>query len=138
MPLNFRQRRAMLFVVAVLPLTGCAFRLLPFAPASQTLIHVVGNTPEQFAVEVDTGTVRKYDVPADGRIKVEIPPYRRPCGVYLFDAIQVGGYGDPLKEWMVSITRNGKTVRKQSLRATLKAPTDDAGYHIIRISQTGN
>jgi hypothetical protein len=65
----------------------------------------------------------------------DVPSYRRPCGVYLFDAIQVGGYGDPLTDWTVSITRNGKTVHKQSLRATQKAPTDDSGYHIIKLTR---
>jgi hypothetical protein len=135
MLLDFRQLRAVLLSFAVLPLTGCAYRLPPPTPASQELIHVVANAPEQYAVEVNTGTVRKYDVPQDGRIKVGIPPYRRSCGVYLFDAIKVGGYADPLNDWIVSIIRNGKTVHKQSLRVTQKSPTDDAGYHIVKISQ---
>jgi hypothetical protein len=77
--LNFSQRRALWLVAAVLPLTGCAFRLPPATPPFQQLIHVVANTPEQYAVEVHTGTVRKYDVPADGRIKgrsVLSPPLR--------------------------------------------------------------
>ena len=118
-----------------LSLTGCAYRLPPFTPASQELIHIVANASEQYAVEVNTGTVREYQVPQDGRIKVGIPPYRLSCGVYLFDAIKVGGYGDPLNDWIVSITRNGKTVHKQSLRVTQKSPTDEAGYHILRIAQ---
>jgi hypothetical protein len=104
-------------------------------PASQELIHVVANASEQYALEVNTGTLRKYDVPEDGRIKVGIPSYRLPCGVYVFDAIKVGGYADPLSDWTISITRNGKTVHTQSLRTTQKSPTDDAGYHIIKISQ---
>jgi hypothetical protein len=74
-------------------------------------------------------------VPHDGRIKVGIPSYRPRCGVYLFDAIKVGGYGDPLNSWIVSVTHNGKTVRTQSLRVTRKSPTDEAGYHIVRIGQ---
>jgi hypothetical protein len=78
-----------LLAVAVLPFAGCAYRLPPVTPASQELIHVVANASEQYAVEVNTGTVRKYEVPEDGRIKVGIPPYRRSCGVYLFDAIKV-------------------------------------------------
>jgi hypothetical protein len=135
MLLDFRQLLAVLLSVAVLPLAGCAYRLPTITPAYQELIHVVANAPEQYAVEVNTGTVRKYDVPQDGRIKVGIPPYRPSCGVYLFDAIKVGGYRDPLNDWIVSITRNGKTVHKQSLRATQKSPTDEAGYHIVKISQ---
>lgn len=135
MLLDFRQLLALLRAVAVLPLTGCAYRLPTITPASQELIQVVANTPEQYAVEVNTETVWKCDVPVDGRIKVGVPSYRLPCEVYLFDAIKVGGYADPLNDWTVSITRNGKTVHKQSLRVTQKSPTDEAGYHIIRVSQ---
>jgi hypothetical protein len=124
---------AVSLIGAVLALAGCAYRLPPVTPASQELIHIVANAPEQYAVEVNTGTVREYDVPNDGRIKIGIPPYRLNCGVYLFDAIKVGGYGDPLNNWIVSITRNGKTIHKQSLRVTRKSPTDEAGYHIVKI-----
>jgi hypothetical protein len=120
---------------AVLPLAGCAYRLPTISPASQELIHIAANAPEQYAVEVNTGTVREYDVPHDGRIKVGIPSYRPSCGVFLFNAIKVKGYGDPLNDWIVSITLNGKTVHKQSLRVTQKSPTDEAGYHIVRIAQ---
>jgi hypothetical protein len=120
---------------AVLQLTGCAYRLPPITPASEGLIHIVANAPEQYAVEVNTGTVREYAVPHDGRIQIGIPPYRLSCGVYLFDAIKVGGYGDPLNDWIVSITFNGKIIHKQSLRVTQRSPTDGAGYHIVKIGQ---
>lgn len=120
---------------AFLPLVGCAYRLPTVTPASQELIHIVSNAPEQYAVEVNTGDVREYDVPHDGRIKIGIPPFRRSCGVYLFNAIKVRGYGDPLNEWIVSITLNGKTVHKQSLRVTQSSPTDEAGYHIVKIGR---
>jgi hypothetical protein len=119
----------------ILFLTGCAYRLPPITPASQELIHIVADAPEQYTVHVDTGTIRDFDVPHDGRIKIGVPPYRLTCGVYLFDAIKVGGYADPLNDWIVSIALNGKTVHKQSLRATQKSPTDEAGYHVVRIAQ---
>jgi hypothetical protein len=118
----------------VLTLTGCAYRLPAFAPPSQELVRIVASTPEKYTVQVNTGTVNNYDVPHDGRIKVGIPPYRPSCGVYLFNAVKVGGYGDPLKNWTVSVNRNGKTLRKLSLQATKKLPTDDAGYRMVRIS----
>lgn len=116
-------------------LAGCAYRLPTIAPPSQQLVRIVANAPEQYSVQVNTGTVSDYDVPHDGRIKVAIPSYRPSCGVYLFNAIKVRGYGDPLKSWTVSVNRNGKTVRNQSLRVTQKSPTDEAGYHIMRIAQ---
>src|SRR3989442_9647977 len=82
-------------IPAVLTLTGCAYRLPVIAAPSQQLIRIVANAPEQYTVEVNTGAVAKYDVPHDGRLKVPIPSYRPTCGVYLFNAIKVRGYGDP-------------------------------------------
>lgn len=119
----------------VITLAGCAYHLPPAPPASQELIRIVAIAPEQYTVQVNTGTVREYDVPQDGRIKVGIPSYRSSCGVYLFDAVKVGGYGDPLKSWIVLVTHNGTTVRKQSLRVMQKSPRDEAGYHMVRIAQ---
>jgi hypothetical protein len=120
---------------AVLPLAACAYRLPVVAPASHERIHIVSDAPDQYTVQVDTGTIREYDVPDDGRINIEIPSYRPSCEVYLFNAIKVRGYGDPLSSWIVSVSRNGKTVRKQSLRVTQKSPTDEGGYHLVRIAQ---
>ena len=122
-------------ISAILTSAGCAYRLPTIAPPSQQLVRIVAIAPEQYTVQVNTGVVKEYDVPHDGRIKVGIPSYRPSCGVYLFNAIKVRGDGDPLKGWIVSVTRNGKTVRKQSLRVTQKSPTDEAGYHIVRIGQ---
>jgi hypothetical protein len=122
-------------ICLVIPLAGCAYRLPAIAPSSQELIRIVADAPEQYTVQVNTGTVREYEVQHDGRIKVGIPSYRPTCGVYLFDAIKVGGYVDPLNSWIVSVNHNGKTVRKQSLRVTQKSPTDEAGYHLVRIAQ---
>lgn len=121
-------------ISAVLTLAGCAYRLPPASPPSRQLVRIVVTAPEQYTVQVNTGTVNQYNVPRDGRIEIGIPSYRRSCGVYLFDKIKVGGYGDPLNDWILSITRNGKTVRKQSLRVTQKSPTDEAGYHMVRIA----
>ena len=122
-------------VGAALTLAGCAYRLYAPTPPSHGLIRIVADSPEQYSVQVNTGTVKQYDVPHDGRIAVDIPSYRPPCGVYLFNEIKVGGDGDTLKSWTVSFTRNGKTVRKQSLRVTQKSPTDEAGYHIVTIAE---
>lgn len=126
---------AVFFISAVLTLAGCAYRLPTVAPASQQLVRIVAIAPERYSVQVNTGTVNEYDVPHDGRIKVGIPSFRPSCGVYLFNAIRIRGYGDPLKSWTVSVTHNGKAVHKQSLRVTQKSPTDEAGYHIVRIAQ---
>jgi hypothetical protein len=95
-------------ICLVVPLAGCAYRLPAIAPPSQELIRIVADAPEQYTVEVNTGTVREYEVQQDGRIKVGIPSYRPSCGVYLFDAIKVGGYVDPLNSWMFRSPTTGR------------------------------
>ena len=133
--MHLQDRAVKVFLISgVLTLAGCAYRLPVAAPPSHGLIRIFANAPEQYSVQVNTGTVKQYEVPHDGRIAVEIPGYRPSCGVYLFNAIKVRGYGDPLKTWTVSVTRNGNTLRKQSLRVTHKSPTDNAGYHILKIA----
>lgn len=122
-------------LVAILTQAGCAYRLYVATPPSHGLLRIVADSPEQYSVQVNTETVKQYDVPHDGRIAIDIPSYRPPCGVYLFNAIKVGGDGDPLKTWTVSITRKGKTVRKQSLRVTQNSPTDETGYHLFKITK---
>lgn len=134
--MHFQNRAFKAFLVsAVVTLAGCAYRLPTIAPQYQQPVRIVATAPEQYIVQVNTGTVNEYEVPHDGRIEVGIPSYRPSCGVYLFNAIKVRGDGDPLKDWILSVTRNGKIIRKQSLRVTQKSPTDEAGYHIVRIAQ---
>lgn len=69
----------------------------------------------------------------DGRVMIAIPSYRFPCGVYLFNAVKVGGYSDPLEGWSVSVTRNGTVVRKLSVRALLTLPVGQDGYHTLNL-----
>ena len=122
-------------ISAVMTLAGCAYRLPTIAPPYRQPVRIVAAAPEQYTVPVNTGNVDEYAVPHDGRIEVGIPSYRPSCGVYLFNAIKVRGYGDPLKDWILTVTHDGKTIHEQSLRATLKSPTDEAGYRIVRIAQ---
>jgi len=119
---------------SALALTGCVYRFYGPIPPSQELVQIVDKTPEQYVLQVDDGSVkRQYEVPRDGRVKIAIRSYRFPCGVYLLGTVKVGGYADPLKAWSISITRNGATVRKLSVRAVLKLSTDQAGYHVLKL-----
>jgi len=115
-------------------LSSCEYRLYGFIPPSQELIQIVAKTPGPYVVQLQTGNLtRKYEVPLDGRVTVVVPTYRLPCGVYLLNAVKVGGYGDPLKGWNVSVTRDGSTVRELSVRAVLKLPVDRDGYRTLRL-----
>ena len=123
-----------LLIGVISMLAGCVYRLPAGTPPSQELIRIVSSIPEQYTLQVNAGTVNEYAVPHDGRVKIAVPAYRRSCGVYLLNFIKVGGYGDPLKSWSISVSHNGRTVRKLSLRAAEKLPTDDAGYRMVRFT----
>lgn len=121
-------------VGSVVMLAGCVYRFYGPIPTSEELVQIVAKAPEQYAVQVDAGSLnRRYEVPHDGRVRIAIPSYRFPCGVYLFGAAKVGGYGDPLATWSVSVTRNGRTVRKLSVRAVLRLSIDPGGYHVLKL-----
>lgn len=102
---------AVSLLASVLLFTSCAYRLPAASPPSQERIRIVANAPEQYGVQVNTGTVTQYIVPHDGRFKIGIPSYRPSCGVYLFDAIKVGGYSDPLASWSISVSLSFATER---------------------------
>lgn len=121
---------------SVLALTNCTYRLYAPVPPWQEPVQIVAKTPEEYMVQVDTeNSHHQYDVPHDGRVRIAIPPSQPPCGVYLFNAVKVGGYGDPVEGWSVSLNRNGKTVRKLSVRAVLKLSTDPDGYHVLKLPE---
>jgi hypothetical protein len=123
-------------VGSVLTLTGCAYRLYGPIPASQELVQIVAKTPDQYTVQVDTGSSnRRYEVPRDGRVKIAVPSYRFPCGVYLFNAVKIGGYSDPLEGWSVSITRDGRTIRRLSVRNVVRLSINQDGYHILKLKE---
>lgn len=116
-----------------LMLAGCSYRMpAPTAP-SEELIRLIAKAPQQYSLQVSTRAVNEHDVPPDGRLKISVPGYRRACGVYLFDAVKVGGYGDPLKAWNLTISRRGNVVRKLSLDALRSLATDEAGYRMLRV-----
>jgi len=114
--------RVALLSSLILMLSGCEYRLMAPYPPSRQLIRIDAQKPEQYKLEMKTGNIRTFDVPIDGRVSLEVPPYRQSCGPYLFGAIRVGGDGDPLKNWTVSITREGKTVRRLSLAHCCNSP----------------
>lgn len=115
-------------------LTGCAYRLPPAVPPTKELLLVRSKLLQHYSVRVEADDTNDYEVPKDGRIAFGVPGYRSPCGVYLFNALKVGGNDDPLKAWRVSILRNQKIVKRLTVRAIIELPTDDAGYHVLTVS----
>jgi hypothetical protein len=115
--------------------TSCAYRLYGSFPPSQERIKIIATAPQEYVLSVDTGEVTEIKVPADGRVLASVPTYRPRCGVYLFNEIKVSGGGAPLKNWHVSATHAGRTVRTLSLRQVRDLPVDEAGYHLQKLSK---
>ena len=115
-------------------LSGCAYRLPPFVPPTTELVSIVAPAPEQYVVNANMVEATSLNVPHDGRVRITVPLYRS-CGVYLFNVIKVRQANVLPKEWNITVSRNGETVRIVSLSKLRKLPTNQDGYRILKINQ---
>jgi len=115
-------------------LEGCTYQLHVISPPSQERVRIIAKSPDLYVVHVDVDHVTDYPVPADGRVIVGIPAYRPSCGPYLFNLIKVGGAGDPLETWVITVTSGDRTLRKLSIRQMKKLTTDSDGYRLPKLS----
>lgn len=111
---------------------GCTYALPPPVPPSHEAIRIVAAAPDQYVLNVNTGTAETLNVPQDGRVIVPIPAYHS-CAVYLFNMVRVREANDQSKTWSITITRNGKAIRKLSLPKLRALPRDQNGYHTLKI-----
>ena len=102
-------------------------------PASQERIRIIAATTDGYVVRVYTGRTKEYELTKDGRVIADIPAYRPPCSVYLFNVIKVGGGDDRLTTWNISVIRNGRIVRELSLRQLRELAMDEREYHLLPI-----
>ncbi len=107
-------RRALaLFALALAcALTGCLYHGLPPAnfPSVQRL-RIVAPAPENYRIQADWDPV-EHPVPKDGTLNLQVPGYRDPCKVYLFNVIRVGGGPGRSRSWKVRVKSPKKTVRE--------------------------
>ena len=113
---------------------GCSYALPAFTPSSAERVRIVAKSPELLVVHVDAGHTADYPVPADGRLTVGVPAYRRGCSVYLFNEVKVSNGADPLKAWTMTVTSGGKVMRALSLRQLSRLATDSEGFHLLKIA----
>jgi len=126
------------FVVAALCLmfdsAGCSYALPTFTPSSAERVRILAKSPRLLVIHVDAGHKVDYPVPADGRLTVGVPAYRRGCSVYLLNEVKVSNGADPLKAWTVTVTSGGKVMRALSLRQVSRLATDAEGFHLLKIA----
>jgi hypothetical protein len=123
-------------LAAMLWLTGCAYRLMAPVLPSQQRLHIVASSPERYSVRVQDSfraRVSEYHVPADGRVRFDIPIMPRGCDVLVF-GIPISRAADPAKARLISIVAGQTTVEMLSMRDLDKLPVDAAGDQQLELA----
>ncbi len=118
----------------VLVSTGCSYALPMATPPSAERVRILAKSPQLLVIHVDIGHVVDYPVPADGRLTLGVPAYRRSYSVYLFNEVKVSDGADPLKSWTVTVSSNGKSIRTLSLLQRSRLATDSDGFRLLEVS----
>jgi hypothetical protein len=111
---------------------GCAYRLPPVNPPGHYRLRLVASSPENYVISVQTLDVREYQVPADGRMTLDVPASRPGCSVYLFDRIRLREGDDPFARKTVHLASAGGYSRDLSFNELFKLPQDGEGYHLLK------
>ena len=131
------QMRSLVVVTCgmALILESCVYRLLPVTPPSQQRLRIASASPERFAVRLQIGDSREYNVPADGKITLDVPAYRAPCRVFLFGLVKTSGGAQPFTAKTVTVIDGAKVTRRLSLKDVSALPVDANGYAILTVGQ---
>jgi hypothetical protein len=114
-------------------LSACAYRLPVASPASQQLVKLQTESPQEYVLRAITDNTKDYAVQADGRVTITTPSFRPSCSVYLFNVIRVRRGGDPSKAWRFQLLTGGKTIKHMSLKEIARLPVDVDGRRLIRV-----
>ena len=122
--------RSLIVLGLVLSLSGCVCALQCYNKPGSEKLHVVAARRAQYAIRINDRP--EVAVPVDGRVVVDMPVLPRGCSVYVFGIIKVTD-GRPERVRAVHILRDGKVVRRLSLRAIHDLPLDPDGYRIVKL-----
>jgi hypothetical protein len=102
----------------------------PYNEPLQQKVRLECRSPEEYALQV--GDMPKIPVPADGRVVVDIPSLLRGHKLYLLRVLKVSG-SSPEDVAIIAVQKEGRTVRKLSLRDLKELPIDREGYKVLRV-----
>ena len=122
--------RIVLVVAAALCVSGCVHALHAYNTPGQEKLHVVTARDGQYVVRIEDHT--ETVVPPDGRVLVDVPTLPRGCSVYFFGFIKVSD-GSPEGVRAIQVLRDGKVVRRLSLRTIHELPLDSDGYRVVKL-----
>ena len=86
-------------------------------------------------VRVQVSDVAEFPVASDGRVTVDVPSLPRSCDVYLFDRIRISRRVKPLTTKSIRLINGGNIEVELSLAAIAKLPSDNSGYHILKLKR---
>ena len=111
-------------------LSGCTYALHPHSEPVQEKLHLLGDHSGPYVIQVqDQGEIV---VPTDGRVVVDVHALARACSVYLFGFIKTKN-GAPERLPAIYILREGRVVRRLSLRTLHDLPLDPEGYRVLKL-----
>jgi hypothetical protein len=107
---------------------GCVYRLQPIMVPSVQHVRLVAPSSDGYRIKVQE---KEYPVDLNGEATIKIPAMRGGCGPYLFDVIKLGRDQNPSNVKIISLIRNGQTVRQLSLSQLWKLRKDLNGNYLI-------
>jgi hypothetical protein len=127
-----RQWRAAIVMLAMFFSSGCIYSLPPVSPPGEFRLRLVAPAPERYAFHVEFRESKEYRVPADGRLTIDTPAFRRGCAVSLFGVIPLSHGHDPMSENNIQLSIAGKPVRRFSFHQLANLPKDPEGYRVLK------
>lgn len=122
--------RILVGMLLVLLSAGCTYALQPYNRPGPEQLQIITTRTGQHAVRV--GNHGDTPVGADGRVVVDVPTLPRGCSPYLFGLIKLGD-GSPERLSAIHVLRDGKVVRKLSLKEIHGLPMDADGYRKVEL-----
>ena len=121
-----------LLVVATLVIFGAALALPAYNIPGQYRLHVATKSPEEYVVCVAAMTsTNDFPVSPDGAVTLDVPRLPRSCSWMFFGFSITDGSPKSLKA--IHIMRDGRVIRRLSLRQIEALPLDSRGARQIRL-----
>ena len=114
-------------------LAGCAYGLNPVTLPAQVRLRIVAKSPEVYGLRLRINDPHEYQVPADGRVLLNVPAYRPGCSMYLFGMLKLPNHSEPYSTKTLDVFAGGKTARQLSLKTITALPLDGDGYHLLHL-----
>lgn len=126
---------ALLLSCAALPclltLAGCALALPGYNEPFDEKLAVLSSSPQVVEIRIAGSQQESTRVPTDGRVVLHFPVLPRECSTYLL-GVRVKDRSVEARK-IVEFVRDGRVIRRMSVRDLRRLPVDQAGYHGLKL-----